>query len=103
MKGFKDQFIRCREDEIAYDEKCNYCGHEQIMCGIYGGHCMSGKCREARLKEANGSNFFRVTRIWYVKAEKARDAATVAKNWDHDSILVEKLDNVIPIEMTELD
>lgn len=98
-KGFRDQLISCRDDGTAYDEKCVACGHENIMCGIYGGHCMSGKCREARLKEAKGKHFFRVTRIWYVRADKAIDAAGMAKNWDHDELMVEKLENVIPLEI----
>ena len=100
MVSFRDQFIRCREDETAYDEKCVCCGHELIMCRIYGGICMSGKCREARIKEAEGKAVFRVTRTWYVKANKARDAADAAKNWNHNSISVEKLENVIPLPET---
>ena len=99
MKGFRDQFIRCREDGTAYDENCNHCGHEQIMCRIYGGHCKSGKCREARLNNNKGKNFFRVTRVWYVRADKAIDAADMAKNWDHDELMVQKLENVIPLEL----
>ena len=98
-KGFRDQFIQCREDGTAFDEKCTCCGKEQIMCRIYGGHCMSGKCREARLKEKSGKHYFRVTRIWYVRSDKALDAADMAKNWDHDELMVQKLDNVVPLEV----
>jgi hypothetical protein len=97
MIGFRDQFKRCRKDGVAFDEKCICCGHEQIMCGFYGGHCMSSKCREARLNKENGEAFYRVTRTWVVRANKITDAVDAAKNWDHNQMMVEKLENVIPM------
>lgn len=96
-KGFRDQLKDCKENESCVDEKCVACGHELLTCRIYGGLCMSGKCREARLNNNKGKHFFRVTRTWYVRADKAIDAADMAKNWDHDELMVQKLENVIPL------
>ena len=96
--SFREQLIKCREDDIAYDEKCICCGHELIMCRIYGGQCGSSKCREARINKAEGQALYRVTRTWLVRANKIRSAADAAKNWDHNQIMVEKIEDLVEPE-----
>jgi hypothetical protein len=49
-KPFSLQFKECRDKSDAFLEKCHVCGHEIIMCKIYGGQCHSAKCRHTRIK-----------------------------------------------------
>jgi hypothetical protein len=69
------------------------------MCDRYGGQCSAKKCRPARISEAEGKHYFRVTRIWYVRADDGLAAVEAAKSWDHDELIVNKLENVIPLEI----
>lgn len=49
-RSFRDQGGFCKRSEQLFYESCPACDQKLIMCRVYGGMCMSSKCREARLK-----------------------------------------------------
>ncbi len=51
MKDFSKQSRECKKNGTQFEEECNWCSHDILMCRKYGGQCMSSKCREEREKE----------------------------------------------------
>ncbi len=47
------QFNECKENGTVFTEYCNACGHKLIMCHKYGGQCISGKCKDTRIRPEN--------------------------------------------------
>lgn len=50
MKSFREQYIECKKNKNAFLEECHHCGDVLIMCKVFGGQCISGKCKELRLQ-----------------------------------------------------
>lgn len=47
-RKFSDQVEECESKGWRFFEESNWDNHTLVMCKVYGGQCMSSKCKEER-------------------------------------------------------